>query len=103
MELSELVFTAQTADLERVSKVIGGLVTDISKLDKVSRDAAKTEAILAKAAKSNADANLQNAKAQDVRLKSTLAPDKANAFAKSLFSVITCLRPTARAASPATH
>lgn len=78
MELSELVFSARTEDLERVSKVIGGLVTDISKLDKVSRDAAKTEAILAKAAKSNADANLQNAKAQDVRLKSTLAAEKAD-------------------------
>ena len=78
MELSQLVFTAQTADLERVSKVIGGLVTDISKLDKASRDAAKTEATLAKAAKDHAAANLQNAKAQDVRLKTTVAIDKAD-------------------------
>ena len=78
MELSQLVFTAQTADLERVSKVIGGLVTDISKLDKASRDAAKTEATLAKAAKDHAAANLQNAKAQDVRLKTTITADKAD-------------------------
>lgn len=78
MELSELIFTAKTDDLERVSKVIGGLVTDISKLDKASRDAAKTEATLAKAAKDNAKANLDNAKAQDTRLKSTITADKAD-------------------------
>ena len=78
MELSELIFTARTDDLERVSKVIGDLVTDISKLDKASRDAAKTEATLAKAAKDNAKANLDNAKAQDTRLKSTIAADKAD-------------------------
>ena len=78
MELSALKFAADTTELERASKVIAGLVTDVSKLDKASRDAAQTEAILAKAAKSNADANLQNAKAQDVRLKSTIAADKAD-------------------------
>ncbi len=78
MELSALKFAADTTELERASKVIAGLVTDVAKLDKVSRDAAQTEAILAKAAKSNADANLQNAKAQDVRLKSTIAADKAD-------------------------
>lgn len=78
MELSELIFKSNTEDLERVSKVIGDLVTDISKLDKVSRDAAKTEATLAKAAKDHAAANLQNAKAQDVRLKTTVAADKAD-------------------------
>ena len=78
MELSSLIFTAKTDDLERASKVIQGLVTDVSKLDKASRDAAKTEEILAKAAKLNADAHLQNAKAQDVRLKSTIAADKAD-------------------------
>ena len=78
MELSNLVFTATTTDLERASKVIAGLVTDVSKLDKASRDAAKTEEILAKAAKLNADAHLQNAKAQDVRLKSTITADKAD-------------------------
>lgn len=78
MELSSLIFKSDTSDLERVSKVIGDLVTDISKLDKVSRDAAKTEATLAKAAKDHAAANLQNAKAQDVRLKTTVAADKAD-------------------------
>ena len=78
MELSALKFVADTTELERASKVIAGLVTDVSKLDKASRDAAQTEAILAKAAKSNADANLQNAKAQDVRLKSTITADKAD-------------------------
>ena len=78
MELSELIFKSNTTDLERVSKVIGGLVTDITQLDKVSRDAAKTEATLAKAAKDNAKANLDNAKAQDVRLKSTITADKAD-------------------------
>ena len=78
MELSALKFAADTTELERASKVIAGLVTDVSKLDKASRDAAQTEAILAKAAKSNADANLQNAKAQDVRLRSTITADKAD-------------------------
>lgn len=81
MELSTLTalkFAADTTELERASKVIAGLVTDVSKLDKASRDAAKTEEILAKAAKLNADAHLQNAKAQDVRLKSTIAADKAD-------------------------
>ena len=77
MELSELIFTAKTDDLERVSKVIGGLVTDISKLDKASRDAAKTEATLARAAKDNAKANLDNAKAQDTLAKTMLNVDKA--------------------------
>ncbi|MCZ2397820.1 MAG: phage tail length tape measure family protein [Chitinophagales bacterium] len=77
MELSALKFVADTTELERASKVIAGLVTDVSRLDKVSKEVAQTEATLAKAAKANADANLQNAKAQDVRLKSTIAADKA--------------------------
>ncbi len=78
MELSAILWKSDTSELERTAKVIAGLATDLSKLDKVSRDAAKTEETLAKAAKSNADANLQNAKAQDVRLKSTIAADKAD-------------------------
>lgn len=61
MELSALKFAADTTELERASKVIAGLVTDVAKLDKASRDAAQTEAILAKAAKSSTDASLQNA------------------------------------------
>lgn len=63
MELTALKFASDTTELERAAKVISGLITDVSKLDKVSRDAAKTEEILAKAAKANADANLANAKA----------------------------------------
>lgn len=78
MELTELVFTARTEELERASKILGGLATDLSNLNKVSKEVAQTEATLAKAAKANADANLQNAKAQDVRLKSTIAADKAD-------------------------
>lgn len=78
MDLATLRFVSDTSDLERASKVIAGLATDVSKLDKVSRDAAKTEETLAKAAKANAEANLANAKAQDQRLKSTITADKAD-------------------------
>lgn len=78
MELTALKFASDTTELERAAKVIAGLVTDVSKLDKASRDAAKTEEILAKAAKANAEANLANAKAQDQRLKSTIIADKAD-------------------------
>lgn len=78
LELTSLVFKTETSDLERASKVIGELVTNVGKLDKAARDAAQTEATLARAAKDNAKANLDNAKAQDVRLKSTITADKAD-------------------------
>ena len=56
------------------------IISDSSQrfFNKAARDAAQTEVALAKAAKLNADANLQNAKAQDTRLKSTIAADKAD-------------------------
>lgn len=78
MELSTLKFSVDTSELDRAAVIISGLATNVSKLDKASRDAAQTETILAKAAKANADANLQNAKAQDVRLKTTITADKAD-------------------------
>lgn len=78
LNLSELKFVVDDSDLKRASDTIGNLVTNVGKLDKAARDAAQTEAVLAKAAKLNADANLQNAKAQDVRLKSTITADKAD-------------------------
>ena len=78
LELTSLVFKTETSDLEGASKVIGELVTNVGKLDKAARDAAQTGVVLAKAAKLNADANLQNAKAQDTRLKSTITADKAD-------------------------
>ena len=78
LELSELKFVVNDSDLKRASDTIGNLVTNVGKLDKAARDAAQTEVALAKAAKLNADANLQNAKAQDVRLKSTITADKAD-------------------------
>ena len=78
LELSELKFVVDDSDLKRASDTIGNLVTNVGKLDKAARDAAQTEVVLAKAAKLNADANLQNAKAQDVRLKSTITADKAD-------------------------
>lgn len=78
LNLSELKFVVNDSDLKRASDTIGELVTNVGKLDKAARDAAQTEVALAKAAKLNADANLQNAKAQDVRLKSTITADKAD-------------------------
>ena len=78
LELSELKFIVNDSDLKRASETIGELVTNVGKLDKAARDAAQTEVVLAKAAKLNADASLQNAKAQDVRLKSTITADKAD-------------------------
>lgn len=78
MDLATIRFQVDTVELDRASKVIGGLATDLSNLNRVSKEVAQTEATLAKAAKANADANLQNAKAQDVRLKSTIAADKAD-------------------------
>ena len=78
LNLSELKFVVDDSDLKRASDTIGNLVTNVGKLDKVAKDAAQTEVVLAKAAKLNADANLQNAKAQDVRLKSTITADKAD-------------------------
>lgn len=78
LDLSQLRFQVDTTELDRAGKAIGELVTNVGKLDKAARDAAQTEATLARAAKDNAKANLDNAKAQDVRLKSTIAADKAD-------------------------
>lgn len=78
LDLSTISFKVDTSELDRAGKAIGNLVTNVGKLDKAARDAAQTEATLARAAKLNADANLQNAKAQDVRLKSTITADKAD-------------------------
>lgn len=78
LDLSTISFKVETSELDRAGKAIGELVTNVGKLDKAARDAAQTEVALAKAAKLNADANLQNAKAQDVRLKSTITADKAD-------------------------
>lgn len=78
LDLSAIAFKVDTSELDRAGKAIGDLVTNVGKLDKAARDAAQTEAILARAAKDNAKANLENAKAQDVRLKSTIVADKAD-------------------------
>lgn len=78
MELSAIKFAVDTTELDRAGKAIGELVTNVGKLDKAARTAAQTEAILARAAKDSAKANLDNAKAQDVRLKSTITADKAD-------------------------
>lgn len=71
LELSELKFSANTTELEKASQVIGTLVQNVGKLDKASKDVARTEAALAKAAKDNATANLTTAKAQEVTAKAT--------------------------------
>ena len=78
LDLSTINFSVNTKPLEAAAAAIGELVTNVGKLDKAARDAAQTEATLARAAKDNAKANLDNAKAQDVRLKSTIAADKAD-------------------------
>ena len=78
LDLSTINFSVNTKPLEAAAAAIGELVTNVGKLDKAARDAAQTEVVLAKAAKLNADANLQNAKAQDTRLKSTITADKAD-------------------------
>jgi phage-related minor tail protein len=78
LDLSTISFKVDTSELDRAGKAIGELVTNVGKLDKAARDAAQTEATLARAAKDNAKANLDNAKAQDVRLKSTITADKAD-------------------------
>jgi len=63
LELSSLLFKTDTSELEKASQVIGTLVQNVAKLDKASKDVARTEATLAKAAKDSAKANLDNAKA----------------------------------------
>ena len=78
LDLSTINFSVNTKPLEAAAAAIGELVTNVGKLDKAARDAAQTEATLARAAKDNAKANLDNAKAQDVRLKSTITADKAD-------------------------
>ena len=61
LDLSTISFKVDTSELDRAGKAIGEIVTNVGKLDKAARDAAQTEVVLAKAAKLNADANLQNA------------------------------------------
>ncbi|MEN6621306.1 MAG: phage tail tape measure protein [Smithella sp.] len=71
MDLSQLKFAVDTTELDRAGVAIGNLVTNVGKLDKASKDVARTEATLAKAAKDNATANLTTAKAQEVTAKAT--------------------------------
>lgn len=71
MDLSQLKFAVDTTELDRAGVAIGNLVTNVGKLDKASKDVARTEATLAKAAKDNAAANLTTAKAQEVTAKAT--------------------------------
>jgi len=77
MDLSQLKFAVDTTELEKASTTLGTLVQNLGKLDKASRDAARTEATLAKAAKDNASANLDNAKAQAVNAKAVESTEKA--------------------------
>jgi phage-related minor tail protein len=82
MNLSELVFTANTTELERASKAIGALVQDMSKVSAASSQMAKTQAqteeILSRAAKNYAAARKENAKAADQEIKSVIVADKAD-------------------------
>ena len=82
MELSQLIFSATTTELERASKVIGALVQDMSKVSAVSVNMAKiqaqTEAVLARAANDTAKARKENAKAADIEIKTVIAADKAD-------------------------
>jgi len=77
LDLSQLRFQVDTSELDRAGKAIGELVVNVSKLDKATKDAARTEATLAKAAKDNAAANLSNAKAQQVNAKAVENTEKA--------------------------
>jgi len=77
MDLSQLKFAVDTTELDRAGKAIGELVVNVGKLDKASKDVARTEATLAKAAKDNAKANLDNAKAQQATAKAVESTEKA--------------------------
>lgn len=81
--LSELKFAVDTTELERAQKVISGLAQDFTKIDRVSQQAAKTQAqtdkLLAQAAKEHAQARKANADAADKEIKTIIAVDKADA------------------------
>lgn len=83
MELSSLVFSATTTELERASTVIAALVQDMSRVSVASanmaRIQAQTEAILARAATESAKARKENARAADIEIKTIIAADKADA------------------------
>ena len=83
MELSSLVFSATTTELERASTVIASLVQDMSRVSVASanmaRIQAQTEAILARAATESAKARKENARAADIEIKTIIAADKADA------------------------
>lgn len=83
MELSSLIFSATTTDLERASTVIASLVQDMSQVSVASanmaRISAQTEAILARAATESAKARKENARAADIEIKTVIAADKADA------------------------
>ena len=83
MELSSLIFSATTTDLERASTVIASLVQDMSRVSVASanmaRISAQTEAILARAATESAKARKENARAADIEIKTIIAADKADA------------------------
>lgn len=77
LDLSTLVFKTETSELERASKALGDVVTNMVNLDKAAQTSARTEATLAKAAKDSAKANLDNAKAQQVNAKAAEATEQA--------------------------
>lgn len=82
MELDRIVFTTDTSELSKATDAIGTLVQEMSKISTASANMAKiqaqTEAILARAASSYADARKKNAEAADKELRSAIAADKAD-------------------------
>ena len=82
MELDRIVFTTDTSELTKATDAIGTLVQEMSKISAASASMAKvqaqTEAILARAASSYADARKKNAEAAEKELRSAIAADKAD-------------------------
>lgn len=82
MELDRIVFTTDTSELTKATDAIGTLVQEMSKISAASANMAKinaqTEAILARAASSYADARKKNAEAAEKELRSAIAADKAD-------------------------
>lgn len=82
MELDRIVFTTDTSELTKATDAIGTLVQEMSKISTASANMAKihaqTEAILARAASSHADARKKNAEAAEKELRSAIAADKAD-------------------------
>lgn len=82
MELDRIVFTTDTSELTKATDAIGTLVQEMSKISTASANMAKiqaqTDAILARAASSYADARKKNAEAADKELRSALAAEQAD-------------------------